>query len=189
MKGKHHTPEAVEKCRHANLGRVYSKERCEQMSKAFSGEGNPRYGCKISEEQKEKQRASLLRTYEEHPELKEKLSTIRKDYYRTHEHHMQGKTHSDETKEKIRQKALGRKASDETKAKMSKAQRGIPKKVMRKPVMCIETGEIYECAEEACKGIGIKLTSQQCISRCARNTDKGIKDIAFGFHWKYVDKN
>lgn len=35
-----------------------------------------------------------------------------------------GRLHSEETKEKIRQKAIGRKISDETKAKMSKARKG-----------------------------------------------------------------
>lgn len=36
-----------------------------------------------------------------------------------------GRMHSEETKEKIRQKALGRKASEETKKKMSESRKGI----------------------------------------------------------------
>ncbi len=40
---------------------------------------------------------------------------------------MYNKKHSEETKEKIRQKAFGRKASAETKLKMSSKKKGIPK--------------------------------------------------------------
>lgn len=41
--------------------------------------------------------------------------------------HFYGRKHSEETKEKIRQKKLGTKMSKETKEKMSKAKKGVPK--------------------------------------------------------------
>lgn len=187
MKGRHHTPEAIEKCRLANLGRKYSEERCQQMSETFSGEGNPRYGCTISDEQKEKQRKSLMKTLSEHPEIKEKLSEIAKDRFKNKEDHpMYGKRHSEEAKQKMREKAIGRKASEETKRKMSEAQKGKPKKKLQKPIMCVETGMRFENTEEVCKYLGLQHKSAQSFARSARNYEAGIDNKAFGYHWKYI---
>lgn len=73
---------------------------------ASSGENNPRYGVKMSDETKDKtrQKALLHNKGEMNPRYGAKLS--------------------DETKEKIRQKALGRKVSEEAKKKISESMKG-----------------------------------------------------------------
>lgn len=53
------------------------------------------------------------------PEIVKKRANSFRRYYQTHPNPMNGKKHSEETKEKIRQKALGRKLSEETKQKLS----------------------------------------------------------------------
>jgi hypothetical protein len=58
----------------------FGKKRPEH-SKLMSGSGNPRFGVTISKEQKQKQIATLLDTYENHPEIKEQISISRKEYY------------------------------------------------------------------------------------------------------------
>lgn len=70
----------------------------------FSGEKNPRYGVKISKEQKQKQRNSLLKRYANGLNVPFK-----------------GKKHSEETKQKIRGLRLGKKTSLKTRLKMSES--------------------------------------------------------------------
>lgn len=95
---------------------------------------------------------------------------------------MQGKEHSDETKEKIRAKALGRKISDAAKKKISEAMkvrvfsdshrknlgdagRGGKNHAARK---CIVNGIEYDCAQAAATALGVSLTT---VSRkCKRGT-------------------
>ena len=48
-----------------------------------------------------------------------------------------GRLHSEETKDKIRQKAIGRKASEETKKKMSEAKKGIVDEVLHNHIMSV----------------------------------------------------
>lgn len=188
MLGKHHTPEAIEKCRRANLGRKYSAERCEKMSKAFSGEGNPRYGCTLSEEIKEKQRNSIKKTHKEHPEILKQHSEFMKNLFKDKNNHpMYGKHHTDEAKKKISEKAKGRKLSEEAKQKMSVSHKKWfeenPKE--RKPIMCVETGMLFNSAEEVCNYLGLSRKSEQCFARSARKHAKGINSTAFGLHWMY----
>lgn len=61
-----------------------------------------------------------------------------------------GKHHTEETKEKIRQAALGRKLSEETKQKIREHAPGKIK------IKCIETGIIYNSLREAAREIGLK---------------------------------
>ena len=65
------------------------------------------------------------------PEYRKRQSEIMKEYYKTHKPTFIGKHHSEETKEKIRQKAIGRKAwnkgknaSEEQKRKQSEKMKG-----------------------------------------------------------------
>lgn len=69
-----------------------------------------------------------------------------KKYYSIHPNPMSGKKHSDESKEKMRQKALGRKLSDETKKKLSQY-RGIKSSFSDKTIYLISnptTGETFQ---------------------------------------------
>lgn len=54
-------------------------------------------------------------------------------------------------------------------------------KEKQKPIMCIETGEIFESQSEASR---IKKISQGNIGSCL----KGKRNVAGGYHWEYVRK-
>lgn len=108
-----------------------------------------------------------------------------------------GRTHSEETKEKIRQKALGRKISEETKKKMSEArigkcsdkQREHLKKISIQakaiPVLQFsKTGEFiakYESVSEAARQTGI---NGDTIERQLKKPLKNPNDWRVKFIWK-----
>ena len=54
-------------------------------------------------------------------------------------------------------------------------------KIKQTPVICIETGEIFESQAEASK---IKKISQGNIGSCL----KGKRNVAGGYHWEYLKK-
>jgi len=58
--GKTHTPEAMAKIMAANVGRTDSSETRAKKSVARLGDKNPRYGVSLSQDQIERQRASLM---------------------------------------------------------------------------------------------------------------------------------
>lgn len=70
-------------------------------------------------------------------------------------HPMYGKRHSEKTKRILREKATGRKVSEETRRKMSEAQKARfknnPESIKRptKSVICLNTGEIFPSVKEA----------------------------------------
>lgn len=108
-----------------------------------------------------------------------------------------GRTHSEETKEKIRQKALGRKISEETKKKMSEArigkcsdkQREHLKKISIQakaiPVLQFsKTGEFiakYESVSDAARQTGI---NSDTIERQLKKPLKNPNDGRVKFIWK-----
>jgi hypothetical protein len=91
------------------------------------------------------------------------------------EHPFYGKHHSDETKEKLRQAHLGRKDSLETIQKKKDAMTGDNLAKMklnqpnRKPIMCVETGQIFISISEASRELGI---STKQIRKCINNEYK-----------------
>jgi len=123
-----------------------------------------------------------------------------------------GRFHSNETKEKIRQKALGRKMSFETKQKMSKSQKKVDRNYSElakksnekrwsnkenklkasinnpknKPVIKYTVNMIYvmeyKSLSEAERDLNIKY-SHTNIASCAR----GKLKTAYGYIWKYKD--
>lgn len=108
-----------------------------------------------------------------------------------------GRMHSEETKEKIRQKAIGRKASDETKKKMSEARKGKCSDIQREhlknvalqtkaiPVLQFsKTGEFiakYESVSEASRQTGI---NGDTIERQLKKPLKNPNDWRVKFIWK-----
>lgn len=83
---------------------------------------------------------------------------------------MFGKTHSDETKEKIRQTRIGSKASDETRKKLSEKQAGEnnPRCV---PVYCPELDETFWGAKEAELKYGVNRNKiSECINGKRKHT-------------------
>lgn len=102
----------------ANSGRVVSKETRKKLSESCKRHhlNNPRneeWSQKLSKSLKGKKKS------EEH---KQKLSEYRKQYIKTNPDsvkNMLGKTHSDETKQKMKEKHLGVLHTEESKQKMS----------------------------------------------------------------------
>lgn len=96
-------------------------------------------------------------------------------------HPMWGKHHTEESKKKMSESKsgenhpnYGKHHTEETKKKMSLK--------LSKPVMCVETGVVFDSCTEASRWVGLK--SERCISLCC----KGKQKTAGGYHWKYVPK-
>lgn len=118
--------------------------------------------------------------------------------------HATGRVLSPETKRLISENHVGFKGkqhSEETKAKISEALKGVPKSeeavknmnanrahlsgkdnVNSKPIICVETGTLYYGAAEASRLLGIARTG---IIRCCN----GVKyyKTAGGYHWRWAD--
>ena len=140
-------------------GNVPSQEQCERMSKQ-------RKGVPLSQEHKDKL----------------------KEYWKTHEHPMQGKHRSEETKEKLRQRTLkqfatsgnpmqGRKHSEESKLQNAMSQK------TRKEVEQVDivTGEViatFPSQASAARSVGTTTTG---ISYAC----KGKYQQLCGFVWRY----
>lgn len=107
-----------------------------------------------------------------------------------------GRLHSEETKEKIRQKAIGRKASDEVKKKMSESRKGkctdIQKEHLKKlsiknckvVLQYSVTGEFiaeYSSMKEACEKTGV---SKSTIERQLKKPITNLNDHRLKFIWK-----
>ena len=77
----------------------------------------------------------------------------------------------------------GKKRSEETRNKMSKARMGIPKPNgagrPMKPVICIETQVVYKSVSEAARQNGLKKGTSISLA-CSKNK------IAAGCHWQYA---
>lgn len=83
---------------------------------------------------------------------------------------MFGKSHSDETKEKIRQSRIGSKASDETREKLSKMRTG-EKNARCIPVYCPELDETFWGAKEAELKYGVNRNKiSECINGKRKHT-------------------
>lgn len=52
------------------------------------------------------------------------------------------------------------------------------------PIVCIETGIVYNNAREATRSLGLKNSASSRICRCC----KGKTNIVGGYHWKYADE-
>lgn len=81
---------------------------------------------------------------------------------------------------------FGRKHSEESKRKMSekrKAGHYIPSNKNLIPVICVETGEVFDCATEAGKSIGL-LNGGRILQVCYGN-----RHTTCGYHWKFLENN
>ena len=127
--------ETREKLRIARLGHTLSEETKLKISNSHKGKI-------VSEETRLKMSESAKKKIftEEHYN---KLHTSQKG----ENNGMFGKTHSDETRDKIRQKAIGRKLSDESKSKISKL------------VLHLEMGIFFTSITEASELLNIPLWS------------------------------
>ena len=93
-----------------------------------------------------------------------------------------GKPKSEEVKRKIGEankiSQLGKKHSEETKKKMSESH----KKYI--PILCVETQKVYNCPSEASLDVANTKQAGHITDVC-----KGRRKTAFGYHWKYLDKD
>lgn len=95
-----------------------------------------------------------------------------------------GKKYSKEFGEKISKSNKGRKFSEEHKQKLRLAQLGKydgSKNPRAKKVICVETGEIFDCILDASNKTNTNKTSISYVC-------KGKRNIAGGYHWRYVDE-
>jgi group I intron endonuclease len=96
-----------------------------------------------------------------------------------------GKRHTDESKKKLSKKRLGKlnpmygkHLSEETKRKMSEAHMN---GALCKPILCIETGEIFVSSAEVAREMNLSQGNVASVARGARKHTKG-------FHFKYLEK-
>lgn len=167
---KNPSPEIRKKYSEGQIGRVLSDETRQKMSQS-------RMGHKVSKETREKLRKSSIgKTLP--PETKKKVSDGLKRYYSTTgaKPFNYGKHLSNETKQKLREKMVGRHISEDHKRKISE------NSACKNPVMCVETGQIFNSAAEAERETGIN--SCGIIGVCKK---KKYRKTAGGYHWKYAE--
>ena len=149
-----------------HTGKKASEETRLKISRANKGKVKPdsvkaaasrtHKGKVLSEETKDKIRATQAKNYKPRKtseETKHLLSQIKLEYYKTHPG-----------------TRLGKKTTDDTKAKHGKA------------VRCIETGVVYLTCKFAAKAVGLKSGSG-ISATCKNRTNK----LVGGYHWEYVD--
>ena len=112
-------------------------------------------------------------------ETRHKLS----DSHKGEKHNMYGKHMSSETKKKISESNKGKHSTPQDIDRLNKAH-----EMCKKPVVCIETGVVYESAASAgkCTGINSGNISSVCTGKPMKNGR--IRQTAGGFHWKYAIK-
>lgn len=99
---------------------------------------------------------------------------------------MWGKRHTEETKAIMREKALGRVLSNETKEKLSKSHKG----KLAKPLYCIETDTVFPSSLEAAEFAGLKSRSSIFENISGRKSYAGRHpETGEPLHWmKLEDK-
>lgn len=194
-KGILHTEESKRKIGNAHRGKIVSEETRRKISEAHKGktpkpiseetrrkkseaskgEKNPMYGRPVSEERRLKQSIAM----------KGKLVGEKNPNW--------GKSPSEDTRKKISNSLkgkfvgengywCGKKMSDEIKHKMSVSHKGIHvggKNPRARKIVCVETGEVFNCMKDAavCMNIDASAISQVC---------RGVAKSAKGYHWRYV---
>lgn len=171
-----------------NIGYHPNEEERKRRSETQKGEKNPFFGKHLSYEAKRKiseakkgkslseetrRKLSEIRKGKHlSEETRRKISEAKKGKYTGENHPMYGKHFSEEHKKKISEALKGKSLSEETRRKLSDAQN-------KRPVQCIETGEIFPSLHEAQRQTNIHNGS---IRRaCKTNMCAG------GYHWKFVN--
>ena len=96
---------------------------------------------------------------------------------------MLGKHHSEETRQKMRESALGRTISEEQKRKHSEVMTGLmvgSRNPKSRAVRCINTGEVFESQNIAARAKGVL---QSKIWKCCN----GEASHTHGLRWEYAD--
>ena len=113
-----------------NLGGYVSWKMIEWTSERKKKLSEKLKGRKLSEKTRKKlseiakNRPSRKGTYHFSEEAKRKISISQKEYYRNHPGTFLSKKHTEETKQKLRERNLGKKLSEESRRKMSESRKG-----------------------------------------------------------------
>lgn len=154
-KNKHLSEETKLKIREAHLGMKASEETRKKMSESRMGEKNPMYGQTHSEA------------------ARKKISNAAKG--------RPGHKPSADGLERIRLANTSRVVSQETRKKISEANKGnIPYNKNLRSVYCVELNKIFENASSAGKELNIRSGN---IINCCEHARK----TCGGYHWMYVD--
>jgi hypothetical protein len=176
--GYHHTDETKLKIGKANattpkakgeqhgmFGKKHTEESLAKMSASQTGrmvgENHPLYGKKHSDETRAKISQGVAG----------KLQGEKNGFF--------GKKHSDETKAKISKAGIGRKASEETKAKKRAISlANVHNLKTAKPVFCLTNGVTYYCINEAARQLNLQ---RGCIQKVCNGKLK--KTGGYQFQW------
>lgn len=121
-------------------------------------------------------------------EGKKRISEARKKYIAEYGTPTQGKGHSEEAKQKIRESKLGEKNPMYGKTTSDK-QKQVTKEIMSSPVMCIETQQIFPSRKEAAEWCGLKSSSGISEYLAGRKKSAGKHPITKEkLHWQNVEK-
>lgn len=142
------------------VGVHHTEEAKRKMSEAKKGK-TYRKGCHLSEETKKKLSESHKGKYRGVPVPPRQYDKNDKIIF------------SDEHKRKISQALKGIERSDEVRKRMSEAQ-----VKTKKPVRCIDTGEVFESQTEAMKKLGI---DKVLIGRTCKGKNKTAKGLRFEY--------
>ena len=94
-----------------------------------------------------------------------------------------GKPRSEETKKKIsKANSIALRGKKHTKEQLKKMSQSHKKDI---PIICIETGIIYNCPSDAAVGIGKTPRNGNHITEVCQ----GKRKTAYKFHWKYLEKD
>lgn len=135
--------------KHSLSGYNMPEEKRKLLSEKYKGTGNPFYGRHHTEETKKRISMMNKGTKYEDPKYRKRLSELRRKENLSEEtirkkreavmgskNPFYGKHHTEETKEKIRKKVLGRKLPEEVKAKITKTT------IFRKKSECPKCGKV-----------------------------------------------
>jgi group I intron endonuclease len=168
----------------SGLGVTMSPEQKAEIGRRFRGENNHNYGKHLSAETKRKLRESHLgRKHSE--ETKQKMRDSHKNQVFTPEWRkhlsdaMKGKTLDENHKARLSETTKALWETPEYRAKLVEAHSGANSYKARR-VLCVETGEIFECIKFACEKHGVH-------SSAVSNVCRGKLKTTGGYHWEYVD--
>ena len=170
------------------------RTKCSERSKKFWQNSNNKE--KMSEIMKEKwkdpefQEKQKIARAKKKPTLSEegrkRISESRKEYIKKYGTPTQGKGHTPEAKEKIRQSKIGNKNPQYGKT-TSAYQKQRASEIFSKPIKCIETQQIFNSSKEAAIWCGLKSSSgfsDYFAGRkksCGKHPDTNIK-----LHWEKI---